>query len=198
MRTVLVILSFVIVSCNQAQKREKKLVNEKTKRTDVITEIEKLNKAISSDSSNAKLYGNRATYYTSIQKYDLAERDFIKSIKLNSNDATIWDNYGTLKSRQNDYTAAYSAYSEAIKLSPSDAQFSNNAGWSLLNVGKFRESIKYFDKAINIDSTFNTTYTNKGLALIGLNKKDEGCRLLRFSLERGVKEAQAYLDQYCR
>jgi Tfp pilus assembly protein PilF len=198
MRTLLLILSFGILSCNQAQKRERKLVNEKTNRTDVINEIERLNKAILSDSSNAKLYGNRATYYLAIQKYDLAERDYIKSIDLNPNDALVWDNYGTLKSRQNDYTSAYSAYSEAVKLSPSDPQFLNNAGWSLLNVGQFEESIKYFDKAINIDGTLHTAYTNKGLALIGLEKKDEGCRLLQLSLERGVKEAKTYIDQYCR
>ena len=199
MRSILLTLCLGILSCNQAQKDDKKLVNKNTtSRTEALSQIERLNKAILSDSSNAKLYGNRATYYMTIQKYDLAERDFIKSLDMNPNDATIWDNYGTLKSRQNDYTGAYSAYSKAVELSPSDAQFLNNAGWSLLNVGQFEEAIKYFDKAINIDSTHNTTYTNKGLALIGLKKNEEGCRLLKLSLERGIKEAQTYIDQYCR
>lgn len=73
----------------------------------------------------------------------------------------------------------------------------NNAGWSLLN-SQFEESIKYFDKAIKADSTLNTTYTNKGLALIGLKQNEEGCRLLKLSVERGIKEAETYLNQYCR
>ena len=131
MRAVFIILIFGILSCNEAQKGNRKIVNEKTSRSDAINEIERLSKAILSDPSNARLYSNRATYYLAMQKYDLAERDLIKSIELDPDDATIWDNYGTLKSRQKDYASAYSAYSKAVELAPSDAQFLNNAGWSL-------------------------------------------------------------------
>ena len=198
MRHIYLIFIVCIFSCNQKQKSSPKLVNENINKTEADDQIDKLNKAILSDPSNAKLYGNRATYYTAIKEYEKAEQDFQKSIEINPNDPIIWDNYGTLKSRRNDFKKAFKAYSTAVELSPSNSQFINNAGWSLLNISEFEESIKYFDKAIRIDSTFNQAYLNKGLALIGLQQNKQGCMLLHALVNRGFSDAQTYIDNYCR
>ncbi|MGI4739673.1 MAG: tetratricopeptide repeat protein [Janthinobacterium lividum] len=106
--------------------------------------LEKLNKTIAADPSNANLYAVRAGIYDQQKKTDLAQADYKKSIELDPNNFDSQYNMGIYNFNQ-----AANLYTKASKL---DLKTYQVKGKPLEAQGKkyFESSVPYFEKALTI------------------------------------------------
>ena len=85
-----------------------------------------LQKAISIEPKNYKLYYNLANLYFSQNKYNAAIVNYKSSIKNNKDFAHAWNNLGLAYFELEDYHKAKNAFMRAISLKESDADFYYN------------------------------------------------------------------------
>lgn len=106
--------------------------------------LEKINKTIAADPTNANLYAVRAGIYDQQKKSDLAQADYKKSIELDPNNFDSQFNMGIYNFNQ-----AANLYTKASKM---DLKTYQVKGKSLEAQGKkyFESSVPYFEKALVI------------------------------------------------
>ncbi len=106
--------------------------------------LEKINKTIAADPTNANLYAVRAGIYDQQKKSDLAQADYKKSIELDPNNFDSQFNMGIYNFNQ-----AANLYTKASKL---DLKTYQLKGKPLEAQGKkyFEASVPYFEKALEI------------------------------------------------
>lgn len=106
--------------------------------------MEKINKAIAADPSNANLYAVRAGLYDQQKKPDLAQVDYKKSIELDPNNFDSQFNMGIYTFNQ-----AANLYTKASKM---DLKTYQAKGKPLEVQGKkyFESAVPYFEKALEI------------------------------------------------
>lgn len=106
--------------------------------------LEKINKTIAADPTNANLYAVRAGIYDQQKKSDLAQADYKKAIELDPNNFDSQFNMGIYNFNQ-----AANLYTKASKL---DLKTYQLKGKPLEAQGKkyFEASVPYFEKALEI------------------------------------------------
>jgi tetratricopeptide (TPR) repeat protein len=106
--------------------------------------LEKINKAIAADPSNANLYAVRAGVYDAQKKTDLAQEDYKKAISLDPNNFDSYFNMGIYN-----YNKAATLYTKASKM---DLKTYQAQGKKLETEGKkyFEASVPYFEKALEL------------------------------------------------
>jgi tetratricopeptide (TPR) repeat protein len=106
--------------------------------------LEKINKAIAADPSNANLYAVRAGVYDAQKKTDLAQEDYKKAISLDPNNFDSYFNMGIYN-----YNKAATFYTKASKM---DLKTYQAQGKKLETEGKkyFEASVPYFEKALEL------------------------------------------------
>jgi tetratricopeptide (TPR) repeat protein len=106
--------------------------------------LEKINKAIAADASNANLYAVRAGIYDAQKKSDLAQEDYKKAISLDPNNYDSHYNMGIYN-----YNKAATLYTKASKM---DLKTYQAQGKKLETEGKkyFEASVPYFEKALEL------------------------------------------------
>ena len=106
--------------------------------------MEKINKAIAADPSNANLYAVRAGLYDQQKKSDLAQADYKKAIELDPKNFDAQYNMGIYNFNQ-----AANLYTKASKL---DLKTYQTKGKPLEAQGKkyFEAAVPYFEKALEI------------------------------------------------
>jgi tetratricopeptide (TPR) repeat protein len=106
--------------------------------------LDKINKAIAADPSNANLYAVRAGVYDAQKKTDLAQEDYKKAISLDPNNFDSYFNMGIYN-----YNKAATLYTKASKM---DLKTYQAQGKKLETEGKkyFEASVPYFEKALEL------------------------------------------------
>jgi tetratricopeptide (TPR) repeat protein len=106
--------------------------------------LDKINKAIAADPSNANLYAVRAGVYDAQKKSDLAQEDYKKAISLDPNNFDSYFNMGIYN-----YNKAATLYTKASKM---DLKTYQAQGKKLETEGKkyFEASVPYFEKALEL------------------------------------------------
>ena len=106
--------------------------------------LEKINKTIAADPTNANLYAVRAGLYDKQKKKDLAQADYKKAIELDPNNFDAQFNMGIYNFNQ-----AANLYTEASKMSLKTYQAK---GKPLEAQGKkyFESAVPYFEKALEL------------------------------------------------
>ncbi|TDN39246.1 tetratricopeptide repeat protein [Hymenobacter sp. UV11] len=106
--------------------------------------LEKINKTIAADPTNANLYAVRGSLYDTQKKNDLAQADYKKAIELDPNNFDAQFNMGIYNFNQ-----AANLYTKASKL---DLKTYQTKGKPLEVQGKkyFESSVPYFEKALEI------------------------------------------------
>jgi tetratricopeptide (TPR) repeat protein len=95
--------------------------------SDLPRALENINKALTIDSSNPKIYINRANTYILLSNIDRALEDFNKSIELMPTSLAYYGRAKLFQQKQN-FERAVTDYSNAIDMSPSFAEAYNNRG----------------------------------------------------------------------
>jgi tetratricopeptide (TPR) repeat protein len=115
--------------------------------------LEKINKAIAADPSNANLYAVRAGIYDAQKKSDLAQEDYKKAISLDPNNFDSQFNMGIYN-----YNKAATLYTKASKM---DLKTYQAQGKKLETEGKkyFEASVPYFEKALELQPNDRSSAT---------------------------------------
>lgn len=115
--------------------------------------LEKINKAITADPSNANLYAVRAGIYDAQKKSDLAQEDYKKAISLDPNNFDSQFNMGIYN-----YNKAATLYTKASKM---DLKTYQAQGKKLETEGKkyFEASVPYFEKALELQPNDRSSAT---------------------------------------
>jgi tetratricopeptide (TPR) repeat protein len=115
--------------------------------------LDKINKAITADPSNANLYAVRAGIYDAQKKSDLAQEDYKKAISLDPNNFDSQFNMGIYN-----YNKAATLYTKASKM---DLKTYQAQGKKLETEGKkyFEASVPYFEKALELQPNDRSSAT---------------------------------------
>ncbi|TVT42746.1 hypothetical protein FNT36_01230 [Hymenobacter setariae] len=115
--------------------------------------LEKINKAIAADPSNANLYAVRAGIYDAQKKSDLAQEDYKKAISLDPNNFDSQYNMGIYN-----YNKAAGLYTKASKM---DLKTYQAQGKKIEADAKkyFEASVPYFEKALELQPNDRSSAT---------------------------------------
>ena len=102
--------------------------------------------------------------------------------------------FGTGNAAKDNLGKAAELFIKASSLNPVDYTNYENAAICYYNIQNFSKALIYFDKALERGSSNGKSDFFKGVVLINLGRKDEGCKSLLISRNRGYKEKEAELN----
>jgi len=123
------------------------------------------NETVEVDATNEQAYNNRANLYLKLGKYDVALRDYNKSISLNpntdsyTNRAFYWLEIG-------EYDKALQDCKNALTINQNNLEAYVCMGLVKLNQKSYGESIEFLDYAIERGSSSEIAYNGRGEALL--------------------------------
>lgn len=133
----------------------------------------------------------RGTIYRRQKRYDLAIRDYNKSIELFP-DFRFFYNRANLFFAQNKYDAALIDYRKAKALQPGDAEILNNMGYTFFQQGLYDSAYSYFDKAIVFDPQHSKAHNNRGIVFWKWGKYDSAF----INFKQSIALTPDYADPY--
>ena len=99
---------------------------------------------LESSETLAIAYNNRGNAYTGKGEYELAVKDYDKSINLNSNNAIAFNNRGVAYKKKSEYDRAINDFSAALKITPNYASAFVNRGETYGKKNDYGRALKGF------------------------------------------------------
>ena len=97
------------------------------------------------------------------------------------------------------YMESAKAFLQASELDPNNFVYYENIGVCYYNNNNLDQAIVYFNKSINLKtSTTGKSEFFKAVSLYSMGKKEECCKLLQISKEKGYPDADKYIKLYCK
>ena len=131
----------------------------------ILTNLSKLDEAITYFENALKLkpnyaeaYNNLGTVYKIQRKYIKSEEYYLKSIKLNNVNPETKNNLASLYLLLNRNDEAIFLFKEAININPSFFVAYYNLSVVYLNLGKFKEAKKYLKQTITLNKNFYSAH----------------------------------------
>jgi tetratricopeptide (TPR) repeat protein len=142
-------------------------------------------------------YVNRAIAKAMIQDYQGALSDLDTVISKEKNEGAYF-NRGILQNQMKNYSRAASDFQEAIRINPSCTKCFYSLGLAHFYAGKYNEGATAFTDCLKLDPGVGNAYYYRALCNIEGGKPDSCCADLQRAVKSGIKDAQPYLDKYCR
>ncbi len=92
----------------------------------LVEELDKFNRAVELNSSDANAYNNRGVVHCKLEEYDAAIKDFNKAIELKADFAEAYNNRGLAYCALEKYLQAIQDFAKALQLNPSFAEALKN------------------------------------------------------------------------
>jgi len=146
----------------------------------------------------SEAYSGVGVVHGKLGNIDLAITDFDKAIELDSLNAKAFADRGYAYYLTNNYKKAEKDYNMALKININDESTRFNLGVLYDQQKKYDLALQNFSEAIKIEPKYALAYFYRGITLLKTNNKNDACNDLNTSLQLGYKNAQAYLDQYCK
>ena len=108
--------------------------------------------------------GELADVYRKIQRFDQAEKWYLKAIKGTKSKAPVawYIGLGLLETERGNHDKAVQHYIMAINLHPTSTVAYHNLGTILIKLNRFDEADDYFDAALELDSNMASALFGKG------------------------------------
>ncbi len=156
-----------------------------------------LNMLVSLDTSYALGYFGRATVHNSMGNTSAAISDYSKTILLQPNFPGAYYSRAVSYKMLGEYTNAQRDYSQVLVLTPNDASAYNNRGVIKVIADDLFGAEKDFRMAIDLQPDYPIAHHNLGMCLIMNHSRNEGCRELQNSLNKGLVTGQDIYKYFC-
>lgn len=150
-----------------------------------------INKAISFDSLNNRIFFKRGLVYKEQKKIQAAIADFEKATLLNPNDFYSYNNLGAIYSQKEQYSEASKYYNKALSIKENSDTFIRQGENYLRMKDTLTAKIK-FERAILLDSMATTAYLNMGLIAYDQSKYSESIQLFSDALNSFKSDQNDY------
>jgi len=146
----------------------------------------------------SQAYSRIGVIHGKLGNIDLAITDFNKAIELDSLNVQAFADRGYAYYLTNNYKKAEQDYDNALQINANDEATYFNKGILYYQQKKNEFAFKNFSEAIKIKPEYAVAYFYRGITLLKTNNKNKACKDFNIALQLGYKNAQAYLDQYCK
>lgn len=126
-------------------------------------------------------YYNLGHYYVEQGKFDLAIKEFQKTIN-RFNHPGAWGAIGTVYTKMGQPEKAVPYFLKALELDPGESAFYNELGLIYKEQKKFDLALEQYDKAIKLDPVRPANYCNRAVALALLGNAEEAEKAFQKSL----------------
>jgi tetratricopeptide (TPR) repeat protein len=121
-----------------------------------------MERAISIDAQNSRLYRPRGVAKSGLGDNKGAIEDYNRAIEIDPNDAKSYINRGVAKYKLGDNKGAIEDYNRAIAINPDDAEAHNNRGAAKGMLGDRQGAIDDYNRAVAIEPSFAEAHNNRG------------------------------------
>jgi len=155
--------------------------------------------AISIDSASYKPYLNRGNAYMEKKLYKEALVDYNRANGLDASQKDIYYNRGLALLGLESYEDAVIDLQQALSKESPQALVFFNLGKAYLGNNEPVQAIEALIQSVNLDQSNPSAYYLLGVTqMSALGLKQEGCANLKMALSLGSKEAQTWVDDYCK
>lgn len=145
-----------------------------------------------------KAYYNIADYYVEMNQADSMRSWMQRAYRQDSSSAEYYYYYGFLYKHLNIPDSSIHYFGESIKRNTTYSLAYFNRGMLNGNKGDYQAALKDFEQYITKAPGDPNAYFYYGQALCFTGNAGKGCEFLKEADRRGVKEARAKIDYYCR
>lgn len=132
--------------------------------------IRSLTDHLTSNSSNAAAYNNRAVAYWEIGRTENALADFAEAIRLAPNDSVPAKNRGMMLHKMGDIAAALLSFDVAVRIAPDDPYHRRARAHARLEEGQLQGAAEDFTHAIESQPEFAQQYLDRAGVYERLNQ----------------------------
>ncbi len=158
-------LLVILFSCNH-DSAGKKNANAEADTLEKVNPLSEINRKIAGDSTDDRLYIQRARYYLSVNKTDSAFRDILIAIDMNRRNP---DNYVALSDAYlvvGNANKCKEALDKALALEPGNREALQKLAELYLIIRDYDETYRTVDRALKADPVNPEIYLIKGMALL--------------------------------
>ncbi len=133
----------------------------------------------------AKIWGSLGDAYAGLEKWEIAFKNYEKSLELDSENPVILNNYAFYLSLLNqELSKAEEMALKAVEIDPENASFLDTAGWVYYQQGELKKAQKYIQSAIDTGKASAVVLEHMGDILNKLNKTTEAKKWWQKALEK--------------
>ncbi len=171
--------------------------NAKAKRLEMESALKDYNLAIGLKPDDGNFYANRGILFGKTNQAEKAIADFDKAILLNPEEEAYYANRGRAKMMQKRVKEAIKDYDTAIQLNPKATTAFLNRALAWQSLGEKEKALQDFNTLIGMLPSMADAYFYRALLLLEMERPEEACQDFKQAENLGIKEAAAYIRQYC-
>ncbi|MBI2263860.1 MAG: tetratricopeptide repeat protein [Armatimonadetes bacterium] len=145
--------------------------------------VHQLEKAISLEPDEFRVWGSLGTTYVKMQRYDDAAQAFEKAVQLKPDEFLIWADLGTTYAEIKRYDEAVRAFEKAVKLKPDEFRVWSNLGITYAEIKRYDEAVRAFEKAVKLKPDEFRVWANLGITYAETKRYNEATA----TLEKAMK-----------
>ncbi|KAG0347742.1 TOM (translocase of outer membrane) complex component [Podila humilis] len=145
---------------------------------DALKTFQEFDTAISIDPKDPNIYYHRGQVHFITGDYEMAGKDYIKSIELEPTFVFSHIQYGVSLYKLGNISEAMGIFKSALKEFPASGEVNNYYGELLLDQQQFDDAYLHFDKAIRLKPSNPLPYINKALLLFQWKQDPAGAERL--------------------
>ena len=162
-------------------------LNRNEEAIDILTYAIKLDK-------NWQNYDQRGVAYMNINEYELAEKDFVKSIELKIDHSNTC-NLGVLNDKKGNHKKAIEFYNKSIEAYKENANAFHNRGLANYYLENFEKSIEDYTKVLEINPKRDGSLYKRAIAYQAIKKYDLAIKDFDKAEELGSKNEYLFLNR---
>jgi eukaryotic-like serine/threonine-protein kinase len=150
-----------------------------------------LQRAISSDPTNALAYRKLASAYESLGRREQAERTYKNGIEVHPEDPSSYAALGTFYDGQARYDQAVAQFEKAVSLAPDVAEYRSSLGGTYLFAGVYPKAENALQRAIRLQPSY-AAYSNLGQTFFLERKFEEAIAAFEEATILGKRQIQSH------
>ncbi len=173
--------------------------NAKYKLKNYAAAIEDYTLAIKTDTNYSLAYYNKAAAIEQLAPdWNMSVKLYTKAIQCDKNYMLAYSSRGLAKYHLNDLNGAMEDCNKAIQLDTTYYVAYHNRGIIYFSLKQYQKAIQEYETTIRLKPDYDIAYSNRGVAKYYLNDKQGACMDWQFAVNKGNKEAEAYLRDFCK
>ena len=163
-----------------------------TSKSEVIKHIKSLESLIKTEPNNFANYFHLGDAYRKINKYNLALKNYKKSVDLNKSFPEGFNNLASIYKELENIENSIFFFKKAIELNPNYINALYNLGNIYFDESHYEESISYFEKVLQINPDHIASLNNLGIVFKKIKKYDDALKCFRKIIKIDFNFLKAY------